>query len=222
MDKHIQIFISIGIGVLVGVISHIINEGKAPALFIKIFGEWKPRTVAAISRIIEGIIVGLVVGLILLCCKSCSEKLGPGATPQPSNTPPSTVSPEPFSSPESTPNNKPVPGTTVSETPCEADLLAVNQNDSYPNDIVLPKSRSYLPEYCTKYVKSGRGDSIYLYWSPKGGDTLRNHYVYEKTPVTVLAEEGNYSCIIFLKKEDIPILGWVNSKYLVDDYDEAS
>ncbi len=142
-------------------------------------------------------------------CSVCGATEGAPLTPEPSPTP--RPAPEPsVSSASSAP----------SKTPSEEDLRAIRDDVKFPNKIVYPQKNSYLSAYETMYVKSSKGHSIYLYWSPNAkNEYKRNHFVYEAAEVTVLARENGMSCIIFYNDAGAPISGWVVSSNLVYNYD---
>lgn len=128
-------------------------------------------------------------------------------TPEPTTQP--TPEPTPLPTPE--PTLEPTPKIVPSKDDIQA-LIEKNEN----NRIQFPKDSSYLSDYETMYVKSGRGHSIYLYFAPTGYEEhRRSHYVYEGWEVTVLAREGNFSCIIYSGEDGTQFCGWVYSKYLV-------
>lgn len=131
-------------------------------------------------------------------------------------TNPSTVAEKPtVNAVPSYPPTAWVPSNNAS--PSKQDLDSVKNDKKFPNNIVYPKSSSYLSKYEVMYVKSELGHSIYLFWDPKCTmDTKRNHYVYEGDAVTVIAREGSASCIIYMNPEGHAISGWVESGFLVN------
>lgn len=97
---------------------------------------------------------------------------------------------------------------------------SVEDVERFGDEITYPKSSSYLSAYETMYVKSDKGDSIYVYWKSKRTDEYRrkNYYIQEKAEVVVLAREKGSSCILFTDEDGNQRIGWVNSSKLVYDY----
>ncbi len=118
---------------------------------------------------------------------------------------PAEIAPTPTAPPSSTP--------ITSLTPSKKDLDTVGDN------IIYPKTSSYLDTYETMYVKSTKGQGIYAYWAPDADEEHRKtDAILEETKVTVLARENGMSCIIFINQRDHQHAAWVNSERLVYDY----
>ena len=47
---------------------------------------------------------------------------------------------------------------------------------------------------------------------------LNMPWAYEGTKVTVVAEENDMSCILYLSSENVPRAGWVQTRFLVDEF----
>lgn len=134
----------------------------------------------------------------------------PTPYPTPIPTPFSTPEPTPLSTPEPTPVDTPEP---VLATPSIEDV------QKFGDEITYPKSSSYLSDYETMYVKSGKGHSIYVYWKAQKGDEYRRkYYLYEQDEVTVIARENGFSCVIFTTENGEEHIGWVGSSLLVYEY----
>lgn len=102
---------------------------------------------------------------------------------------------------------------TSTKKPSKDDILAIGENITYP------KKNAYLSEYETMYVKSEKGHSIYVYFSPKAIESnRRSYFAYEGDQVTVLARENGLSCILFPDSYGKIHVGWVNSQHLVYVY----
>lgn len=82
--------------------------------------------------------------------------------------------------------------------------------------ITYPKTSAYLEAYEIRYVKAPKGHSIYVFWNPDGGEKYRRKYLlYEGDEVTVLARQGDFSCVIFTSQSGEQQIGWANSACLV-------
>ena len=100
-----------------------------------------------------------------------------------------------------------------SKSPSAADL------DEIGDKIVYPGLNDYLSSYETKYVKSNKGHSVYVFGDASGDHShLRSLYAYEKDEVTIIARRNCYSCILFTTPSGKKASGWVNSNYLVSEY----
>ncbi|MBQ1938000.1 MAG: SH3-like domain-containing protein [Bacteroidales bacterium] len=99
-----------------------------------------------------------------------------------------------------------------SNKPSKEDLVP------FGNKIAYPKEASYLDSYETKYVKSPKGNSIYVFWNADGplSTSKRPFYLYEGDEVTVLAREKTRSCVIFTDLDGDKQVGWVSTNYLSD------
>ena len=97
--------------------------------------------------------------------------------------------------------------------------------------IQLPKEKSYLDEFKTRYVDfsdvliptaDGQVTPMYGPSAPvermpkKNG--LQMPFAYTGTKVTVVAEQGKYSCIIYRSSENKMRAGWIWNIYLGDEY----
>lgn len=104
--------------------------------------------------------------------------------------------------------------TVATKTPSVEDV------QQFGSEITYPQSSSYLPAYETMYVKSDKGDSIYVYWKSQRKEEYRrkNFFIEEKAEVTVLAREKGSACVIFTDVDGEQRIGWVNSSKLVYVY----
>ena len=84
-------------------------------------------------------------------------------------------------------------------------------------NVVYPNDSDILDKFETKYVKSGKGHSIYSFWDPDG-ENKRPHTVLEKTEVTVMAEYDGMSFCFYESSKGTEKVGWVGSQWLVDKY----
>lgn len=108
---------------------------------------------------------------------------------------------------------EPAVETLPPKAPSEDDVIAFGEVIAYPED------DAYLPAYETMYVKSTKGNSIYVYWNSNGADEYRRRFLaYEADEVTVLARQHGFSCIIFEDRNGNEQIGWVNSDLLVYQY----
>lgn len=100
----------------------------------------------------------------------------------------------------------------TSNKPSKEDLIP------FGNKIAYPKEASYLDTYEIKYVKSPKGNSIYVFWNADGAlaTSKRPFYLYEGNAVTVLAREKTRSCVIFTDLDGNKQVGWVSTNYLSD------
>lgn len=80
--------------------------------------------------------------------------------------------------------------------------------------IVYPKEKSYLPDYKSRFVKTGNEDSIPVYWDPDNAKSKRMYVLSEGDIVTVLAEQSGFSCVIFTDTSGKNQVGWVSSSDL--------
>lgn len=86
------------------------------------------------------------------------------------------------------------------------------------NNVEKPgKNSEVFPEFKTKYVKSGKGHSIYSFWDSEGHNK-RPHYVMEGTEVTVMAEYDGMSFCLYKNGSGENKVGWLGSEWLVDKY----
>ena len=82
--------------------------------------------------------------------------------------------------------------------------------------ITYPKTRDYLPSYEVRYVKAPKGNSIYVFWNPDGGESYRRKYLlYEGDEVIELARQGGFSCVIFTSRFGDQQIGWANTDFLI-------
>lgn len=91
--------------------------------------------------------------------------------------------------------------------PNVADLEGCNEN------LVHPDAENWLQGYETKYVKSTRGNCIYLRYGP----SLDYDYfkkINDNVEVTVLARQNGFSLV----KVTDGVAGWARSELLVDEY----
>ena len=106
-----------------------------------------------------------------------------------------------------------VPAAFADYGPSASDIYAVGDE----KNIEMPKQKSYLDDYETKVVKSGKGHSIYVFYDTTAAVShTRPWYAYEGDTVTVIARQGNLSCILFVNDRDTLKAGWVNSQFLAD------
>ena len=84
-------------------------------------------------------------------------------------------------------------------------------------NVVYPNDSDILDKFETKYVKSGKGHSIYSFWDPDG-ENKRPHTVLEKTEVTVMAEYDGMSFCFYESSKGTEKVGWLGSQWLVDKY----
>ena len=98
--------------------------------------------------------------------------------------------------------------------------------------IQLPKDRSYLDEFKTRYVDfsdvlipkaDGQVEPMYgpcapVERKPNKTCVLAMPFAYTGTKVTVVAEEGKYSCIIYRSSDNKMRAGWIWNIYLGDEY----
>ena len=97
--------------------------------------------------------------------------------------------------------------------------LAAIQATGHAGRIVLPKEESYLSEWKTLYArKAFRAPCLALESAPKklSGGTMP--YIYEGMEATVVAEEDDYSCIIFRGHNYKQYVGWIKSIRLLDEF----
>lgn len=92
---------------------------------------------------------------------------------------------------------------------------------AFGSEITYPKRSSYLDSYETMYVKSTKGHSIYVFWKANGDMAyLRGNFYFipEATEVTVLARQGQFSCVVYNTQDGNQHIGWVSTPLLVYDY----
>lgn len=86
--------------------------------------------------------------------------------------------------------------------------------------IFLPKEESYLEEWKTLYGRRAwYAPSLYVESMPlaNSGAPLRPN-LFEGTKVTVVAEEGNMSCILYQDVDYEVYAGWIQSIRLLEDF----
>lgn len=143
------------------------------------------------------------------------QEISSTPVPTPDPSPVSPVSPPPVP----TVPTAPVPTPIITPEPDPVITPSVEDVRAFGDEITYPKSSSYLSEYETMYVKSGKGHSIYVYWKAQGKDEYRRKfYLYEQDEVTVIARENGFSCVIFTAKDGEEHIGWVGSSLLVYEY----
>ena len=92
--------------------------------------------------------------------------------------------------------------------PSAADL------DSIHADIKYPRKESYYLDY---YLHATVTQKCRAVINPNADDVMaeRNHYdVYKGERATILAQSGDYACVIF---PDLGRAGWINAGYLSYD-----
>ena len=118
------------------------------------------------------------------------------------------------------------------------DAIFATGDDKY---IQLPDDNSYLPEFKTMYVDHLDYD-WYIFTVISDEDDAREQqrtcgpcipvervpklrtgrlnmpWAYEGTKVTVLAEENDMSCILYMSSENVQRAGWVQTRFLVDEF----
>lgn len=112
--------------------------------------------------------------------------------------------------------------TTLTGTPGPEDIYAAG------NRIIMPKSRSYLPNYELKYVNSGGKNAVYVYLSPEEppvdpdtGEAKENksiHNAYHGSRVTVLAEQNGFDCVLYYTSGNVLCAGWIYKGELTDEF----
>ena len=116
---------------------------------------------------------------------------------EPEPTPVVTVAP----TPEPTPEPTPVPG--------PSDLKGCSE------DLYIPKTESFLPEYVAMVTYSEEEGSVSLQYKPEKKEFSR-HVIMElahQTPVTAIAQENGYTLVLVQEG----VAGWIIS-YELDLY----
>ena len=89
----------------------------------------------------------------------------------------------------------------------------------FGDEVKAPSSKSsYLSHFETRYVKSRKGHSIYTFMDTKGTKRGNYYFLPEATEVLALAEEKDFTCILFTTKDGKLHIGWVSSPLLVYEY----
>lgn len=134
-------------------------------------------------------------------------QLGVRTTPAPHEILLPTV--KPTQSPTQRPMQSPTP--TPKSGPGQADIKG------HDSRLVEPKSDAWLDEYDIRFVQSTGGVSIYLRWGPSTDydyfDTVK-----EAEPVTVLAEQNDFSLVLASGDR----LGWCKSALIVSESDQIA
>lgn len=82
------------------------------------------------------------------------------------------------------------------------------------DNITLPKPESYLVNPAIMYINAQSKNSIYSYRKPWLNKSLLGSYPYHGTKVLVVAEEGDFDCIIFNDNANKAQASWVYASEL--------
>ena len=155
------------------------------------------------------------------------EPAVPKVTPEP--TPEPAPEPEPEPEPEEAPAEEAVPADTRSAS--ERGLEAIMATGDHKR-IQLPKESSYLDEFKTRYVDFSDvlipiaidqavqmvGPSAPVERAPNLKTGLQMPFAFQGSTVTVVAEEKNFSCILYRNSNNRLRAGWIWDIYLGDEY----
>ena len=95
------------------------------------------------------------------------------------------------------------------------------------DEIVKPNYRSYFDVPQTRYIDAPKNHSVYVY---KGLDTdidkpeateFLMPFAYEGQKVLEVAREQGMSCIIYRDSKFVQHAGWVETRYLTDEFPDA-
>lgn len=166
-----------------------------------------------------------------------SEEVADPAAPDPEQTPEPTPAPMPEVTAESEPvaesveeetatENEPADTRTASERGLEA-IMATGDHKR----IQLPKESSYLEEFKTRYVDFSdvlipiAYDQAVQMYGPSAPveripskNGLQMPFAFQGSTVTVVAEQKNYSCILYRNSNNRLRAGWIWDIYLGDEY----
>ncbi len=155
-----------------------------------------------------------------------AEPPAPDVTPEPTPEP----EPEPAETPaeeKTAPVEEPADTRSASERGLEA--IKATGDHRY---IQLPKESSYLDEFKTRYVDFSDvlipiaydqaiqmyGPSAPVERAPNLKTGLQMPFAFEGSEVTVVAEEKNFSCILYRNSNNRLRAGWIWDIYLGDEY----
>ena len=140
--------------------------------------------------------------------------------PEPASSAPEQVeaaapAPEPASSaPEQVETAATQPSSTAAAPVSPLQLLKQAAN---ADRLSFPEVSDCFSESAARYISAPKGHSVEAYgsWSSSGSAI---GYVYHGSRVRVLAEHGNYSCLLYYTEKNALSGAWVSTKYLTDSY----